>query len=67
MSDLFSERELLFEGGPDEETADSGIEAWLLAGFGSSTVEERVMMAESLDRYDLVDQIRAQPQGQLAP
>lgn len=42
------------EFGPEMEDA---IAAWLLDP-NAGTVEERVGMAESLDRYDLVDRIR---------
>lgn len=60
MSDLFSEDEMRAEDGPDEETAEPALEQWLLEDYGSMTVEERITMAESLDRYDIADKIRNQ-------
>lgn len=48
------------EQGPDEETAEPALEQWLLEDYGSMTVEERIAMAESLDRYDIADKIRNQ-------
>ena len=47
------------ESGPDEESAEPALEDWLLEDYGSMTVDERITMAESLDRYDIADRIRA--------
>lgn len=46
------------ESGPDEETADPAIEKWLMEDYGDMTVAERIEMAESLDRYDVAEEIR---------
>jgi hypothetical protein len=48
------------EMGPDEKSAEPAIEDWLMNGFGSMTVAERIATAESLDRYDVADKIRAE-------
>lgn len=47
------------ESGPDEESAEPALANWLLEDYGSMTVDERITMAESLDRYDIADRIRA--------
>lgn len=60
MSDLFDEKAMMAEDGPDDESAEDGLEQWLLEDYGSMTVEERITMAESLDRYDIADKIRNQ-------
>lgn len=60
MSDLFSEEAMMAEDGPDDESAEPALEKWLLEDYGSSTAEERITMAESLDRYDIADKIRNQ-------
>lgn len=60
MSDLFSEEEMLNEAGPDDETAEPALEQWLLEDYGTMTVEERITMAKSLDRYDIAEKIRSQ-------
>lgn len=46
--------------GPDEESAEAALEEWLMENYGSATVDERIAMAESLDRYDVADKIRQQ-------
>ena len=48
------------ESGPDDESAETALEQWLLEDYGSMTVEERIQAAEALDRYDIAEKIRNQ-------